>query len=371
MSTTWLLIGVAPLLGHSLFGHSRQNDFDFSTSACLCSRAAAPRWGTFLRDSFKIVVEPRGPQCVGTTLGGMAPSENPEPPLIPRPAATVMLVRDSQDSGIEVLMVKRNLNSDFVGGAYVFPGGAVDLADGGSEADSYCRGRSDEEASVLLGVDHGGLAYWVAVLRELFEEAGILLATTREGTALELTGTTATRFVQHRASVNDRSRRFLDIIAEEDLTLDVGGLHYFAHWITPEGAPRRYDTRFFVATAPERQTAAHDASEVVADEWINPNDALRRHREGDIEIIFPTIRNLQAISRFESAEELMNAAITAASVPAILPRITVSEKGVRILLPGDDGYEEAYRTGTNPSSKGDFNEAVRQISAAANPTPEG
>ena len=284
-----------------------------------------------------------------------------------RPAATVMLVRDAQPTGIEVLMVKRNLNSDFVGGAYVFPGGAVDPADGGAEAEAICVGRSDIEASEILGIAAGGLAYWVACLRELFEEAGILMATTPDGSSLELTGATAARYVGHRALVNASERRFLDIIADEGLTLDVGDLHYFAHWITPEGSPRRYDTRFFVATAPARQTAAHDAGEVIADEWIAPQDALRRHREGDIELIFPTIRNLQAISRFTTTTDLIEAARTAASVPAILPRITVSDKGVRILLPGDEGYEGAFSEGRAPTDTADFNSAVRAISHAANP----
>ena len=260
-----------------------------------------------------------------------------------RPAATVMLVRDAQPTGIEVLMVKRNLNSDFVGGAYVFPGGAVDPADGGAEAEAICVGRSDIEASEILGIAAGGLAYWVACLRELFEEAGILMATTPDGSSLELTGATAARYVGHRALVNASERRFLDIIADEGLTLDVGDLHYFAHWITPEGSPRRYDTRFFVATAPARQTAAHDAGEVIADEWIAPQDALRRHREGDIELIFPTIRNLQAISRFTTTTDLIEAARTAASVPAILPRITVSGSGsrtVRCCFPRMNGRAE-------------------------------
>ena len=284
-----------------------------------------------------------------------------------RAAATVMLVRDSAAGALEVLMVKRNLNSDFVGGAYVFPGGGVDPADGGNEAEALTRGRSDAEASEILGIEEGGLAYWVAVLRELFEEAGILLATTRDGAPLELEGDVASRFVTHRAAVNDRQRRFLDVVAEEQLTLDVGGLPYFAHWITPEGSPRRYDTRFFVAAAPARQTAAHDAGEVVADEWVTPADALRRHREGDIELIFPTIRNLQAISRFETVAELIDAAKRAASVPAIMPRITITERGVRILLPGDEGYDEAFVEGRTPAGPADFNEAVRLISHAANP----
>ncbi|MEI8049881.1 MAG: NUDIX hydrolase [Actinomycetes bacterium] len=304
--------------------------------------------------------------AISTTLGLMDSSEAPIDKSALRAAATVMLVRDADTGGIEVLMVKRNLNSDFVGGAYVFPGGAVDLADAGPAAEAHTAGRSDSEASSILGVDTGGLAYWIAVLRELFEEAGILLATTVDGQGLDLRGATAERFVAHRAEVNAGTRRFLDVVADEGLTLELANLHYFAHWITPEGAPRRYDTRFFVAPAPRNQQAAHDAGEVIADEWINPSDALRRHREGDIELIFPTIKNLQAISRFETVDDLLGAAAAAGSIPAILPRITVGEKGVRILLPGDEEYDEAFGSQA-PSQPGAFNDVVRQISASANP----
>ena len=196
-------------------------------------------------------------------------------------------------------MVRRNLRSDFVGGAYVFPGGAVDPLDGGAEAEALCAGRSDAEASALLGFESGGLAYWVAVVRETFEEAGLLLAQ-REGGPDLLAGDPAeeARFVAERAAVNHGTRRFLDLCRDERLQLGVGDIHYFAHWITPRGAPRRYDTRFFVAAAPPGQIAAHDAGETIAEVWISPHDALAQHRAGEIEIIFPTIRNLQAIGRF-------------------------------------------------------------------------
>ncbi len=173
-----------------------------------------------------------------------------------RPAATVMLVRDAPGAGrsderLEVLMVRRNLRSDFVGGAYVFPGGSVDPADAGPEAEAACVGRSDADASALLGIESGGLAYWVAVLRETFEEAGLLLAQRPGGPDL-LAGDSEeeARFIAERAAVNAGTRRFLDLCRDEGLELLVGDVHYFAHWITPQGAPRRFDTRFFVAPAP-------------------------------------------------------------------------------------------------------------------------
>ncbi len=286
-----------------------------------------------------------------------------------------MLVRDaagpaaSGGSALEVLMVRRNLRSDFVGGAYVFPGGAVDPLDGGTEAEACCSGRSDAEASALLGFPSGGLAYWVAVVRETFEEAGLLLARRPHGPAL-LGGEPGeeARFAAARAAVNAGARRFLDLCRDEGLLLNVGDVHYFAHWVTPRGAPRRYDTRFFVAPAPPGQIAAHDAGETIAEVWISPHDALARHRAGEIEIIFPTIRNLQAIGRFATSAELLEAAERASSaVPAIEPRVVPDGNGMRIVLPGDPAYEQApVADPGGGESLGDFNEAVRAVSMQAN-----
>jgi 8-oxo-dGTP pyrophosphatase MutT (NUDIX family) len=283
-----------------------------------------------------------------------------------------MLVRDaaepeSGDSVLEVLMVRRNLKSDFVGGAFVFPGGGVDPVDGGAEAEAICRGRTDADASILLGIESGGLAYWVAALRETFEEAGLLLAERPGGPPL-LAGDAEeeARFVAERARVNARSRRFLDLCRDEKLQLMVADVHYFAHWITPRGAPRRYDTRFFVAAAPPGQQAAHDAGETIAETWITPRRALEGHRRGVFEMIFPTIRNLQAISRFATSAELLAAAARASgSVPTIEPRVISDGTGVRIVLPGDEGFDEG---GANQLAgvAGDFNDAVRAVSRAAN-----
>ncbi|MGP0030245.1 MAG: NUDIX hydrolase [Acidimicrobiales bacterium] len=306
----------------------------------------------------------------------MASSRPPEAVTV-RPAATVMLVRDAPDpeseaDRLEVLMVRRNLRSDFVGGAYVFPGGAVDPADGGAEAEAACVGRTDAVASALLGVDAGGLAYWVAVLRETFEEAGLLLAERPGGPAL-LAGDPdeEARFAARRAAVNAGTLRFLDLCREEGLRLMVAEVHYFAHWITPRGAPRRYDTRFFVAAAPPGQRAAHDAGETIAETWLSPRRALAGHRAGELELIFPTIRNLQAIGRFPTADALLEAAAAASdAVPTIEPQVVADGNGVRILLPGDDGHDVGAGTGlggvevTGPSAN--FNEAVRAVSLAAN-----
>jgi 8-oxo-dGTP pyrophosphatase MutT (NUDIX family) len=260
----------------------------------------------------------------------------------PRPAATVIVARDRPAGGFEVLMLLRNLNSDFVGGAYVFPGGAVDPADGSSDAATRCAGLDDARASALLGVDAGGLAYWIACARELFEEAGLLLAHDHNGDRLDpADGALAARLATHRHELNAGRLAFLDVLDREGLVLDAGALSYFAHWITPVGPPRRYDTRFFVAAAPPGQVPLHDDKELVANTWVAPDEALARHRDGAMQLILPTIKNLEAIARFSSAGELLDAARAATSVPTIEPRIVSDGNGVRILLPGDEGFEDA------------------------------
>lgn len=274
-----------------------------------------------------------------------APGEPPAPldgiPL--RDAATVMVVRDAPDGGgLEVAMLRRNLNSDFVGGAYVFPGGAVDPDDRHANLDAVCVGRTDADASERLGVERGGLAFWVAAIRECFEEAGVLLARHTDGDVVTFADPVVdARFIEHRRAVDSGERRLVEICADEDLQLIVDDIYFFSHWITPEGAPRRYDTRFFVARAPEGQVPLHDDREVIANLWIRPADALARHRAGEFDLVFPTMRSLMALERFGSADDALTAAAAVNQVPAILPRIVEDASGYRILLPGDDGYDDA------------------------------
>lgn len=260
--------------------------------------------------------------------------------LAPRPAATVLTLRDSPD-GYEILMLRRNLNSDFVGGAYVFPGGGVDVADAGPAAQAMSVGITDEVASSRLNLERGGLAYYVACLRELFEEAGLLVACDRDGTPVRVEDPAyLARLAQHRRAVNDGSLGFVEMMEREGLFLDLRGIAYVAHWITPVGPPRRYDTRFFVALSPSGQTAAHDAGETVADQWVRPVDALAQHARGELDMIFPTIRNLQAIAHFERASDVLDYANSLASIPCIEPRIVDRDGQMVVLIPGDPGFED-------------------------------
>lgn len=261
-------------------------------------------------------------------------------PPVPRDAATVMLVRDGA-TGLEVCMLRRNLNSDFVGGAYLFPGGAVDPDDGGPALEAMCAGRSDDDASRQLGIEGGGLAFWVAAVRECFEEAGVLLAVDRDGDVVSFGDpAVAERFVRWRHKVNHGDASLVEVCTAEGLRLCVGDIYYFAHWITPVGPTRRYDTRFFVAAAPPDQRPLHDDRETIATIWVTPTDALEHHRRREFDLIFPTIKTLEAIGRFDRAADLLAAAAAVDQVTTVLPRVINDAHGLRILLPGDEGYED-------------------------------
>ena len=262
--------------------------------------------------------------------------DSPDPEQVPvRDAATVMLLRDGSD-GPEVCLMQRNLNSDFVGGAYVFPGGAVDPADADADVADRCPDLDDAEASRRLGLAVGGLAFWVAAIRESFEEAGVLLARHADGRRLDLSDPgAAERFAGHRDDVDNERRTIAEIAVQEDLHLDVGQLHYFSRWITPLGAHRRYDTRFFVCAAPEGQEVVEDSRELIGTQWLTPAEALGRHDAGDITMIFPTVRTLVALSRFDRADAVLDHARAQSRVEGILPTISDGDDGMRIVLPGD------------------------------------
>jgi 8-oxo-dGTP pyrophosphatase MutT (NUDIX family) len=280
-----------------------------------------------------------------------------------RDAATVMLIRDAVDGAgtpaVEVCMLRRNLASEFVAGAYVFPGGSVDPEDRGPEAEALCRGMTDAEASAILGVDSGGLGFWVAALRECFEESGVMLAQRRadylagQGTLLDTTDPDAARrFAAHRDAVNAQRTGLLDVCRQEDLVLAADTVHYVSHWITPDLAPRRYDTRFFITAAPPGQVARHDDGETIATIWVRPDEALARSRAGEIEMLPPTIANLKSIAPFRSTDEVMGWAAQVTEVPAVLPIVLFEDGEVLILRPGDEGYEQALAdrlaSGTEP-----------------------
>jgi 8-oxo-dGTP pyrophosphatase MutT (NUDIX family) len=282
------------------------------------------------------MTEPTAP--VGATPRMELRTSDAEPVPV-RDAATVMVLRDSA-AGLEVCMLRRNLRSDFVGGAYVFPGGGVDPEDAHDDLAEVVAGLDDATASRQVEVAKGGLAFWVAAIRESFEEAGLLLAYDTDGEIVRFDDPErAERFVEHRREVDDGRRRLVEVCAAESLRLAADGIHYFSRWITPLGAPRRYDTRFFVTAAPDGQVPVHDDREVIEATWVRPADALERQRQGQFEMIFPTIRTLEALSRFDTAGAVLDHAAHIGRIEPILPRIVEADGGLRIVLPGDRQYD--------------------------------
>jgi len=261
-------------------------------------------------------------------------------PVVPRPAATITLVRDAQP-GCEVLMMQRSLKSGFMPGAYVFPGGGMDREDSAAELYALCEGLDDAAASARLGVEHGGLAYWVAAIRECFEEAGLLLCYGHDGAPVALDRPdVAEHYVERRAALNAGRLGFLEFCRDERLRLATDRLTYFSHWITPVGAPKRYDTRFFVAAAPERQVPLHDAAELVDHLWVRPEEALERDRQGQFSLRTPTKATLHQFTSVADSRMLIARLAAQKEIRAILP---VVRPGGGRLLPGDPGYEEAAR----------------------------
>lgn len=260
--------------------------------------------------------------------------------LAPRPAATLILVRDSRQ-GVEVLMMQRTHQAAFAPGGYVFPGGALEADDDHASFSTHCDSMDDATASRLLGLEQGGLSYWVAAQRECFEEAGILLARGKEGVMLRSDGLPhEERLATMRKELAGSEATFAELCQSHGITLALDQLVYFAHWITPAGSPRRFDTRFFIAVAPEAQVPVHDAGETIGHTWVRPSDALSRQRAGEINMMFATINVLESLARFQDVKTLMAHARSVKAVPTFRPRVASKEGARCVLVQHDAAYAE-------------------------------
>jgi glyoxylase-like metal-dependent hydrolase (beta-lactamase superfamily II)/8-oxo-dGTP pyrophosphatase MutT (NUDIX family) len=188
---------------------------------------------------------------------------------------------------MEVLMLQRTQNAAFLGGAYVFPGGSLDAQDNDMRR---VVGLTEAQANERLKLASGGIAYYVAAIRECFEEAGILLASDRNGKQISAS--------RAQSLMHWRNKPFREMLEAEDLYIPAGELAYFGHWITAPGRSRRFDARFFVALAPEGQQGSHDAAETVHDVWITPREALERGARNEIELVNATQQSLKDLARF-------------------------------------------------------------------------
>ncbi len=244
-----------------------------------------------------------------------------------RTAASLLLLRDGS-AGLEVLMLRRaEREGDQRSGAVVFPGGVLDPRD--REAHAHCHGLNDLQASARLGLAEGGLDYWIAAVRETFEEVGLLL--TREAADPQALKPWRDRLQTGQASA-------ADFCHNNRLMLDLSGLTYCAHWITPPGTPKRFDTRFFMALAPPGQEAQADLGEAVELIWLTAQEALSPTR--GLKLLPVTQRTLRDLSRHATAADALATARALPDVPMIMPRRAITARGPGVVLPDELPYAE-------------------------------
>jgi 8-oxo-dGTP pyrophosphatase MutT (NUDIX family) len=256
----------------------------------------------------------------------------------PRPASTVVVLRDSP-AGPEAFMVRRHEGTPFMGGAHVFPGGRVDEADRDAD-ESWCDGIGHAVARLTELAAADALAYHVAAARELFEEAGVLLARDAAGRVVSLAGAADhARFKQYRGDVHGRRLTMRALAERERLRLALDTLVLFAHWVTPPIDTRQFDTRFFVARVPPEQSPAHDETETTHGAWLTPARAIAASERGEIVLPPPTWTTLRELEGFETVDR----ALAWAGARRVVRRqpALVHENGVRtLLLPGDPAHPD-------------------------------
>jgi glyoxylase-like metal-dependent hydrolase (beta-lactamase superfamily II)/8-oxo-dGTP pyrophosphatase MutT (NUDIX family) len=261
------------------------------------------------------------------------------PVAAPRAAATVIVVRDAEE-GMQVLLMRRvERSNDRSSGAFVFPGGTLDRGD--RALHSCCVGLDDATASARLNLDQHGLDYFVAAVRECFEEAGLLFAYDATGALTTLEEIAASEVAELRAAVRRGDTDLGRACARHGLRLAVDRLAYHSHWLTPPGLPKRFDTRFFVAVAPPGQSASFDSLETLEHRWIRPSDALA----GNLGSRLPnaTRQTLESITSFASARACFEHAQGLRNIERIMPRIGFGAQGPRPVMPNEAAYAEIGR----------------------------
>jgi 8-oxo-dGTP pyrophosphatase MutT (NUDIX family) len=263
--------------------------------------------------------------------------------VTPRPASTVLLLRDSaagaSGNEIEVFMMVRHYQIDFSSGALVFPGGSVDAGDKAiiARPELYSGGE---------GLDEAALSFRIAAIRETFEESGILVARPHGSKAL-IDGKRAAEIeAGHRVALCEGKTSFLNVIAESGVSLALDALVPYAHWITPEGMPKRFDTWFFLAAAPPAQLGAHDGRESTDSIWVSPREALAGGQSGRFKLPFPTTRNLIRLGKQPHMRAALDE-VRGKPIVTVMPVMTRLENGGRQLrIPAEAGYDgEVFEVG--------------------------
>jgi 8-oxo-dGTP pyrophosphatase MutT (NUDIX family) len=259
--------------------------------------------------------------------------------VLARPSATVVLVREGKPDP-EILMVKRRAGDAF-GDSYAFPGGVVD--DDEFEARPFCRGMTAEHADAELGLPGGGLDYYSAVVRELFEETGVLLARDSRGKwAFSDNSDAESILLELRKKLDDGVMSWAEILRIRSLCIACDALHYFSFWETPLRLPKRWAARFFLAELPPGQDAQHDGSELTDSCWMTAAEILSSSMKGGMNLPLPTLTNLKIISGFGSVDDLLSWASTQAAdeIQKIRPVILNDNGRTRFVIPGDPDYPQ-------------------------------
>lgn len=224
------------------------------------------------------------------------------------PAATVIIARSAggqPEAGFEIFMLRRTNQAAFAGGMYVFPGGRVDPDDHLHRYDAHRQGPSPGQASQQSALGAEWRGFWIAGIRESFEEAGLLLAYTSAGSLLAYDDANRSRFDGYRQPLHAGELSLLEICEQEGLSLAVDHIHFVNRFVTPPGRTRRFDTRFFLAEAPPGQTGAHDRRETVDSIWISPQEAIERNDAGSFDLMRVTRMQLEMLAERESHADLL------------------------------------------------------------------
>ena len=259
--------------------------------------------------------------------------------VAPRNASTILLLRDGKSRAeIEVFMMVRHYEIDFNSGALVFPGGSVDRNDTEiiARPELYTSGE---------GLDAAALSFRIAAIRETFEESGILLARPRGSKALVDVKRASEIEAAHRADLNDHKTTFLEILTHNQMVLALDELLPYAHWITPEGMPKRFDTWFFLAAAPPDQLGAHDGREATDSIWVSAREALEGGESGRFKLPFPTTRNLIRLGKQPDVAAALEDA-RGRTVVTVMPVMTRLNGGRQLVIPREAGYDgEVFEVG--------------------------
>ncbi|HWH79792.1 MAG TPA: hypothetical protein VNT76_20570 [Candidatus Binatus sp.] len=226
----------------------------------------------------------------------------------PQQAGTVILLREIESQRFEVFLTRRPDAMPFLGGMYCYPGGSLSAQDSSSQMIQRCAGLSPKQARQILGAHFSppqALGLWIAAVRELFEEVGVLLAVDECGDTLRPDAVRQARLKEKHAALLGKSISFFELLESEKLLCDLARVRHFSHWQTPAQVAMRFDTRFFITALPDGQTPLETSYEVAHSVWLTPDRALQLFSRGELPLIFPTFAALRTLADYATLDSVM------------------------------------------------------------------